>query len=308
MGAGLNPKGYLLAICSAALVGLFTVINKWLLESLPPFTAGAWTYMAAALVLFPFALRAGFPRLRQGRVFLAWLAAGSLLGPGLYFWGLKLTSGVEGSLLINTEAVFTALIAMIVFNERMRWHELVFGSLIIVGGLWLAASGGISAILSDGLRAGNLLIILGYLGWAAENNLGRVLGTAAPPVSLVCIKALGAAIMMAVLALISGQPLALPVEKMPGVIASGAFSLGLSLACFYSAMQYIGAARTGLISSSSMLFGIAGSLVFLDEVLTTRGMEAGVIMVFGVAGLAWGVIRKPRQTGECEIGERTNFE
>ena len=85
MGAGLNPKGYLLAICSAALVGLFTVINKWLLESLPPFTAGAWTYMAAALVLFPFALRAGFPRLRQGRVFLAWLAAGSLLGPGLYF-------------------------------------------------------------------------------------------------------------------------------------------------------------------------------------------------------------------------------
>lgn len=287
-----NVKGYLFAVSSAGLVGLFTAINKWLLESVPAFTAGAWTYLAAALALLPFALKSGFPKLRLKGTFFGWLAAGSLLGPGLYFCGLKLTTGVEGSLLLNTEAVFTALIALVVFKERMRRWEILAGLLIIGGGLWLAAPERTPDVLSGGAWLGNLLIILGNLGWATENNLGRVLGKDTPPVSLVCIKAFGAAIMMALLAVGSGQPLALGLERIHGVAANGAFSLGLSLAFFYVAMRYIGTARTGLISSSSMLFGVAGSVVWLGEALTLRTLEAGLVMLVGVVGLAWASARK----------------
>ena len=54
----------------------------------------------------------------------AWLLAGSVVGPSLYFLGLKLTSGVQGILLINLEAVFTATLrgvvaALIFLHERL---------------------------------------------------------------------------------------------------------------------------------------------------------------------------------------------
>ena len=51
--------GYFAALGSAALVGLFTVLNKWLLgEQVPVMTAVAWTYGVAGLALLPWALRA----------------------------------------------------------------------------------------------------------------------------------------------------------------------------------------------------------------------------------------------------------
>lgn len=109
--------GYGAAFMSAALVGLLTVLNKWLLvEAVPALTAGAWTYLAAGLVLLPWAIRAGGLHFKKPLVTLGWLLAGSVLGPSLYFIGLRFTSGVEGVLLINTEAVFTALLAYVLFR------------------------------------------------------------------------------------------------------------------------------------------------------------------------------------------------
>lgn len=54
---------------------------------------------------------------------------------------------------------------------------------------------------------GNFLIALGYVGWATENNLWRVLGEDVPAVTLVCLKALVAGIAMAVIATLFGERL-----------------------------------------------------------------------------------------------------
>lgn len=73
--------GYGAALLSAALVGLFTVLNKWLLvESVPALTAGAWTYFAAGLALLPWALRARGLHFRKPFIMAGWLIAGSVMG------------------------------------------------------------------------------------------------------------------------------------------------------------------------------------------------------------------------------------
>lgn len=45
---------------------------------------------------------------------------------------------------------------------------------------------------------GNLLIGLGYAAWATENNLGRLLSEDTPAVTLVCLKALVAGMIMGI--------------------------------------------------------------------------------------------------------------
>jgi drug/metabolite transporter (DMT)-like permease len=277
--------GYGAALLSAALVGLFTVLNKWLLvESVPALTAGAWTYFAAGLALLPWAIRAGGLRFKQPFVAICWLLAGSVFGPSLYFIGLQLTSGVEGVMLINTEAVFTAFLAFVLFKEKLTSKTLCASLIILAGAVWVSWSGG---SLLSGNAIGNLLIALGYLGWATENNLGRLLGENIPSVTLVCLKALVAGLVMAILSLVFAHSLAVTWNVVPGIFASGAVSLGLSLALFYSAMRHIGAGRTGLISSTSTLWGVLGAILLLGEVLTGRIVAAGLLMFLGVAIFAW---------------------
>ncbi|HYF93246.1 MAG TPA: DMT family transporter [Symbiobacteriaceae bacterium] len=279
--------GYGAALASAALVGFFTVLNKWLMtEQVPALTAGALTYTAAGLALLPWALRAGGLHFRRPGILALWLLAGSVLGPSLYFLGLKLTSGLQGVLMINMEAVFTALLAFALFRERLTPWAVVAGLAVLAGGLWLSwPARGASLLAGDAL--GNLLIALGYLGWGTENNLGRLLGQDIPTVTLVSLKALVAGAVMALLALASGQPLAVAWRVVPGIVASGAFSLGLSLAFFYAAMRHIGAGRTGLISSTSTLWGVVSALLLLHESLTAKIAGAGLLMLAGLALFAW---------------------
>jgi len=280
-------SGYGAALASAALVGLFTVLNKWLLvEQVPALTAGAWTYFAAGLASLPWAIRAGGLHLRRPLILALWLLAGSVVGPSLYFVGLKLTSGVQGVLMINMEAVFTALLAFVLFKEHLTVTTVGASVAVLAGGLWLSwPESGASLLAGNGL--GNLLIALGYLGWGTENNLGRLLGEEIPAVTLVSLKALLAGVVMGSLALAFGQPLAVPIRVVPGIVASGAFSLGLSLAFFYVAMRHIGAGRTGLISSTSSFWGVLGAVLLLSESLTTRVLSGGLLMVVGLVVFAW---------------------
>lgn len=292
--------GYGAAVGSAAFVGLFTVLNKWLLsEDVPSLTAGAWTYFAAGMALLPWAIRAGGVKFRKPKIAALWLLAGSLIGPSLYFVGLKLTSGVQGVLMINMEAVFTALLAFVVFKERLT-RQAVWASLTIVAGGLLLSWPEHGASLLTGGALGNLLIAAGYLGWATENNLGRLLGEDIPPISLVCIKALMAGLCMGVLALLFGQPLGVGIRVIPGILASGALSLGLSLALFYSAMQYIGAGRAGLISSTSAFWGIVAALLLLGETITSRVAWGGLLMLVGMAGFAYDSIGAEGSTVKLE--------
>lgn len=277
--------GYGAALLSAALVGLFTVLNKWLLiEFIPALTAGAWTYLAAGFVLLPWAIRAGGMNLKKPLITIAWLLAGSVFGPSLYFIGLRLTSGTEGVLLINTEAVFTAILAFVFFKERFTKGTFWASMLILSGAVWMSWSG--NSLFSNN-TLGNLLVAIGYVGWATENNLGRLLGENIPTVTLVCIKALVAGVVMGILSLSFGESLAVPLRVVPGIFASGAISLGLSLALFYSAMRHIGAGRTGLVSSTSTLWGVLGAVFILGEVLMGKVIVGGLLMLIGISIFAW---------------------
>jgi drug/metabolite transporter (DMT)-like permease len=216
---------------------------------------------------------------RKPLITIGWLLAGSVFGPSLYFIGLRLTSGTEGVLLINTEAVFTALLAFMFFKEKFTKGTLWASILIITGAVWMSWTR--NNIFSNN-TLGNLLIAIGYVGWATENNLGRLLGEKIPTVTLVCLKALVAGVVMGILSLAFGESLMVPWRVVPGIFASGAVSLGLSLALFYSAMRHIGAGRTGLVSSTSTLWGVLGAIFLLGEVLTGRVVFGGLLMLIGI--------------------------
>lgn len=155
-------------IAAAALFGMSAPLAKVLLPSSEPIVLAGLLYLGAAVALSVARVRrvgaveAGL-RLKDIPLLLAIIVTGGVLGPVLMLLGLERVSGVAGSLLLNLEAPFTMVVAVVVFREHMSRRGLAAAVLIVGGGLALAHSAGEFSANS----AGAMLLAAACVCWAA---------------------------------------------------------------------------------------------------------------------------------------------
>ncbi len=129
--------GVLYALSAAVLFGLGTPLAKLLLMSVNPLMLAALLYLGSGLGLALVRMSRREPtQLPQGAEWW-WLAAaifaGGVAGPVLLMLGLSGFSASSASLLLNSEGVFTALLAWFVFRENFD-RRIALGMLSIVCG------------------------------------------------------------------------------------------------------------------------------------------------------------------------------
>jgi drug/metabolite transporter (DMT)-like permease len=201
--------------------------------------------------------------------------AGGAVAPSLLAWGLQRTGATTGSLLLNLEAVFTVLLARLIYREQI-------GRRVAVA-LVLMASGGAALTLDAASSAGfNLLGALAVMcataAWAFDNTLSRGLAEQ-DPVHVVASKgALGATVTgIAALALHESRPTAFAIGAL---LACGATGYGLSLRLYLLAQRHIGAARTGSIFAIAPFVGASVAWLLGD-----RSAGAWTLVSAGLFGL-----------------------
>lgn len=170
----MNPvplsRGDLLrALAVVVIWGLNFVVMKVGLQGIGPMLLGALRFAAAAL---PFLLFVRFPQLPWRYVVAYGLAQG--LGQfGFLFLGLQMgmTAGMA-SVVMQTQAFFTLLLAVPVLGERARWSQ-GLGLLVALGGLVLIATAH-----GDGpgqmTLAGFVLTLSAAFMWAVSNLVARL--------------------------------------------------------------------------------------------------------------------------------------
>jgi drug/metabolite transporter (DMT)-like permease len=75
---------------------------------------------------------------------------------------------------------------------------------------------------------------------------------------------------------------AVSLSAVPYLIAVGVFSIGLSIMFFMFGLREIGSLRTGVIYSTSSLFGAFFAFVVLREGFSVIQISAGLLMILGV--------------------------
>ncbi|WP_029463220.1 DMT family transporter [Serpentinimonas barnesii] len=294
------------ALASALLFGASTPLAKQLLDQVPPLLLGGLLYLGAGLGLLLYRLLRDrgwrHPGL-QGRDW-GWLGAaiaiGGVLGTGALMFGLQLSSAASASLLLNLEAVFTALLAWLVFREHAS-RRVVTGMLAIVaGGLLLAwptdpaataAAAATAGAAGAGLVApsawaaasawlGPLLVALACLCWAIDNNLTRKVA-AADALFIAGSRGLVAGVVSsgAALALGAAWPAAGPALA---AMLVGLLGYGVSLVLFVLALRGLGTARASAYFATAPFIGVALSLLLLGEATTWLFWLAGLLMAAGV--------------------------
>ncbi|WP_455383891.1 DMT family transporter [Acidihalobacter prosperus] len=277
--AGLARPGVAAALGAAVLFGAGTPLAKLLLHDVGPWLLAGLLYLGSGIGLTAYRYLRGATPVALPRGELPWLigaiAAGGVAGPVLLMFGLSAMPASGASLLLNAEAVFTALIAWVVFRENVD-RQVALGMLAIVVGAVILSWPGEARFAG----AWPALAVLGAcLAWAVDNNLTRKVSLA-DATWLAAVKGLAAGAVNLALAFAAGAALpALP--QLSGALLVGFLAYGVSLALFVVGLRHLGTARTGAYFSVAPFVGAVIALS-MGEKPSFGLLAAGVLMAVGV--------------------------
>lgn len=283
-----NTVGGLLALGAALAFGGTTPLVQRFGCGVGPFTTAALLYAGSALFAAVPTGAPDAPRLgrRDVPVLVACTLLGAVAAPMALAWGLQHTSGVTASLLFNLEALFTVLLARLIWREAIGGR--VAGALVaILAGGALLVVGGTSGSIDAGWGA--LAVIAATLAWAGDSVLSRALSRRSTAQVVGAKGVLGAAISFAFArALAEPWPDAIAVVLL---LACGIVGYGASLRLYLHAQRAFGAARTGTAFAAAPFIGAA--------VAWAMGQRAGGLATLaGTALCAGGIVLQLTDTTE----------
>lgn len=277
----IHKNAPLIALAAAALFGLSTPLAKVLLGDISPWALASLLYLGSGLglgLIILFRRKSEQSEAPLTAKDLPWLVGtvlfGGVIGPILLLLGLNSADAASASLLLNLEAVFTLLLAWVIFREHVDVRLFAGAVAIVLGALLLSWQGGFGSV-----GTGMLFISLACLSWAIDNNLTRKI-SAVDPFVLASIKGVVAGTVNAGLAYAMGAEL--PAWSGVGsAMALGFVSYGLGLVLFIIALRHLGTARTGAYYGTAPFIGALLATIILGTPLTPILIMAGLLMAFG---------------------------
>ena len=305
-----HTLGYILIISSAALFALTHVIGKPLLEDpnfgveINPIALVATIYIINGLFFTPLSKNSG-PIKDIGKrnlILITLIGIAEVSALISYFFGLKESTAVNASIFSNGEIIFSLLIAITIFKERLHKKELtpffmiIFGMMILPIGYDFWHHG---MALSD-LVIGDLLIIFSGLLYAIDVNICKYVSDRVSSnriTQLVSFTAGGFALALLVAFQI---PYEITWEQLAPISLIAILGTGLATVFFLMALKLIGAVRTVLIYSTTSVFGIIFSAIILAEQITMVNIISISTVMVGIYFLRkrFGEHEEPKQLNE----------
>ncbi|WP_417323416.1 EamA family transporter [Deinococcus hohokamensis] len=283
-----------LALLITLIWGVNFVVIKWSVAGAPPLLVAALRFLVAALPAVWFVPRPAVP----ARILWGYGLAVGVVQFGLLYLAIELgMSAGMGSLLMQTQAFFTAILAARLLGERIApWQAvgmtLAFGGMAVIG-----------VVAGADVPAWPLLLTLvAALGWSVSNLLVRASG-GANVFSLVIWSSLIPPVPLALLAgLTSGWDRVLGTLTHGGwafwgaIVFMGLGNTVLGFGIWAALIQRHGASRVAPLSLLVPVFGMLASALVLHEGFPA-GKAAGAALVFvGLllhvfGGRVWGRLR-----------------
>jgi drug/metabolite transporter (DMT)-like permease len=278
---------YVLVTVSAFFWGANFVLAGPILADLHPLWAAAVRFVLGATLMFAIA---GMRRenliglVKQHAPTYILLGAIGITGFNLFFfYALQTTSANSAALIMATNPLLTALLAVAFLGERMSNRHLVALPLALIGVSVVISQGDLNKLESLSFARGDLLMLAANLSWAMYNVLVRRFMPQGSPIANTSWVMAAGAILLASIALGSDVPIgaldikagiAMVIMVVGGTVAAYVF-WGIGIA-------RLGAARTSIFLNLVPVFAmLVGS--FLGTLPSTAQIIGGLLVLGGVS-------------------------
>lgn len=266
-----------------ALFGSATPLSKLVTQHFPVFIAGAMRVLLAFLVLFPFIKINNLKNYKgRDRWLLVGIALFGVLGFTVFMlYGMKLVSGVTGSLVMSTTPAVTAILSILFFKDAVTWKKILALILAIAGVLVLQwkdnTSGGAHPWL------GVLLIFAAVCCETSYTLMGKALTKKFAPEEIAGLSALMAMLLFVPLAIWQSPELhfeKISLSSWLALAAYGLVTMGLGSVLWYKGITRVegtmAASFMGVMPVSALLL----SYLLLEEKFRWLHL-VGFALVFG---------------------------
>jgi len=290
--------GYVGAITSAIFFGIAATLNKIILEEVHPLVVAGLIYFVAGIVLFfvrlsplhnlvllametPTKTETEIVRIDLGILAIV-ILSGAVIAPFLFLYGLSETTAVNASLLSNTEALFTVFIAFLFLKERGTGKDYAGILLLVIGAIFVTTNAKFQKLTLTREVLGNAFIVGACLFWGIDNNLSKLVSKKRDLVLITALKCFIGGGILLLLSILLKLNFQISLFSIPYLFSVGAFSIGFSILFFLFALREIGSMKTGVIFSTSSLFGAAFAFIILKETFSLIQITAGFAMLLGI--------------------------
>ena len=287
-----SKYGYYLIILAAALSALIHVISKPMLENsenmleINPIVLAFLIYFIAGIFFTPIAKKThSISKFgKKDWMFMGLIGIAEVSALITYFYGISTSTAVNASIFSNSEIIFALVIAMLVFKEKLHIKESIPFTMIIVGMMVIPIGNDLiqNNFNFGHIVTGDLLIILSGVLYAVDITLCKYIGDrfdtkrVTQVLSFIC-----AGVAVSLIAAFQ-IPMNVDVMQLPGIIAISILGTGLSTLFFLMALKIIGTVRTVLLYSTTAVFGVVFSGLFLSEAITTTDVLSLALVLTGI--------------------------
>lgn len=278
-----NTAGILLAVLAAALYAIHSPFSKLLLDYMPSTLMAGFLYLGAGFGMGVVALVRRFGKreyaeekiTKQDLPLTLLMIVLDILAPIFLLLGLSFTTAANASLLNNFEIVATALIALLVFQEKIS-PRLWFGIGFVTASCALLSFEDVS-----GLRfsLGSVFILIACLCWGVENNCTRCL-SAKDPLEIVLLKGIFSGLGSVSIGFVLGERIT-HLWSVFAVLGVGCVAYGFSIFVYVYAQRLLGAARTSAYYAVAPFIGALLSLAIFREMPPYTFFIALMLMAVG---------------------------
>lgn len=198
-----------------------------------------------------------------------------IAAPICLMFGLNATTAANASLLNNFEIVATAIIALMIFKEKIS-PRLWFGILFITVSCGILSFEDLSSLQ---FTYGSLFVLLAAVCWGFENNCTRKLSSK-DPLQIVLLKGIFSGLGSIIIGLCIGERLTVLWSIIP-VLLVGFIAYGLSIYFYVYAQRLLGAARTSAYYAISPFIAAILSLIIFKQIPTVTYFIALIFMIIG---------------------------
>src|SRR5581483_11456501 len=113
--------GYISTIIGALLFGSVSTVAKPIVSSVNPLLLAGLVYLISGAAITAVVKRDKYSITTKDYLLLILTSiCGAAIAPAMFFFGLKLTTAINGSLLSNGEVIFSILLALTIFGEKLN--------------------------------------------------------------------------------------------------------------------------------------------------------------------------------------------